>query len=164
MVWKEVKFELLNLLQRNNFRLQSYSGEFFWEECSNNHSIVVLNCVVQNFASLMSNNCVVINFFVYRIEPLRSSLLFSTSIQKKIQWILGFGTGEGALANKEAKKWSARTSFAASDGWKASQNTYSFLSLHKFELGKQSPPMLVSTLQHDVLETLNPTQEKVIYM
>ena len=51
---------------------------------------------------------------------------------------------------------SASTAFAASEGWKASQNTNSLRFLHKFELGKHSPPMLVSTLQHEVLDTLNP--------
>jgi hypothetical protein len=67
---------------------------------------------------------------------------------------------EGAAENRLEKSFPASTLFAASEGWNASQNTYSLRLLHIFELGKHSPPTDVSTLQHDVLETLKPAQEK----
>lgn len=68
----------------------------------------------------------------------------------------GAGAGEIAAENKLEKSLSASTAFAASEGWNASQNTYSLRLLHNLELDKHSPPMFVSTLQHDVLEILNP--------
>lgn len=80
-------------------------------------------------------------------------------VELEIRWgYLGAGAGEGALANKLVNKWFASTAFAASDGWKASQNTYSWRFLHRLEFGKQSPPSFVSTLQHEVLEILKPDQ------
>ena len=69
----------------------------------------------------------------------------------------GVGAMEGAPENRLEKSSSASTAFALSEGWNASQNTYSLRLLHNLELGKHSPPMFVSTLQHDVLETLKPT-------
>lgn len=74
------------------------------------------------------------------------------------------GEGEGAIPSAgwtrptsgSANSWLAITSFAASVGWYASQNTYSLRSLQSLEFGKQRPPTVVSTLQQDVWETLNP--------
>lgn len=66
---------------------------------------------------------------------------------------------ELGLENSLEKSLSARTAFAASDGWNASQNTYSLRLRHNFEFGKHSPPMFVSTLQQEVLETLKPEKQ-----
>ena len=70
----------------------------------------------------------------------------------------GAGAAEGAAEKRIEKNFSPSTAFAASDGWNASQNTYSSRLLHNFEFGKHKPPMLVSTLQHDVFETLKPAE------
>ena len=67
----------------------------------------------------------------------------------------GAGDGECDWEKTVEKILSASTAFAASEGWKASQNTNSVRFLHSFELGKHSPPRL-ATLQHEVLDTLNP--------
>ena len=70
---------------------------------------------------------------------------------------LGAGAGEWEEEERrEEKSWSAKIWLAESDGWNASQKTKSLRFLHIFELGRQSPPTLVSTLQHDVFATLNP--------
>lgn len=73
---------------------------------------------------------------------------------------VGADAGEGADEKRE-KNFSARTAFAASDGWKASQNTNSWRFLHTFEFGKHKPPILVSTLQQDVFETLKPEESLI---
>jgi hypothetical protein len=74
----------------------------------------------------------------------------------------GVGAMEGAATaeNRVEKSFWASTAFAASEGWNASQKTYSLRLLHNLELGKHSPPMDESTLQHDVLEILKPAEEK----
>jgi hypothetical protein len=67
---------------------------------------------------------------------------------------------EGAAEDRVEKSFSASTAFAASEGWNASQNTYSVRLLHNLVFGIHSPPMFLSTLQQDVLETLKPAEEK----
>ena len=72
--------------------------------------------------------------------------------------------GPGAAAGgddekREEKNFSASTTFAASEVWKASQKTYSLRLPHNFEFGKHSPPMFVSTLQHEVWEILKPAMQ-----
>jgi len=62
---------------------------------------------------------------------------------------------------RREKNFSARTALAASEGWKASQNTNSWRFLQTFEFGKHKPPILVSTLQHDVFETLKPAKSLI---
>jgi len=82
-----------------------------------------------------------------------------------------YGVGEGVGAavgaadlndvKRREKNFSARTALAASEGWKASQNTNSWRFLQTFEFGKHKPPILVSTLQHDVFETLKPAKSLI---
>lgn len=86
----------------------------------------------------------------------RNPLALSRPIQQLPHPWLGVGAMEGELENKLEKSLSARTALAASEGWKASQKTYSWRFLHNLEFGMHRPPTDVSTLQHEVLETLNP--------
>jgi hypothetical protein len=55
-----------------------------------------------------------------------------------------------------AKRRSAMTWLAASEVWYASQNTKSLRSAQSCAVGRQRPPTVVSTSQHDVCDVLNP--------